>query len=138
VARQAIARQIVNEYVGQDGKLNVVVIEPKLVERLSKSLVDDPLEGKVIAVGTDIRRKLIEAIQNEYKKGINEGRNVIFATNRFLRMAMFAFISRELPPRNFAVLALEEIQDINNVVVVGQLTLSQTEKQQEEASPVGA
>jgi flagellar biosynthesis protein FlhA len=101
-------------------------------------LVDDPLEGKVLAVGTDIRRKMIESIQNEYLKAIDERRNLIFATNRFLRMAMFAFISRELPPRSFAVLALEELQDIKNVVVVGQLALNQPEKQQEEASPVGA
>lgn len=138
VARQAIARQIVNEYIDSDGKLNVVVLDPRLSEKLSKSLIDDPLEGKVLAVGTDIRRKMIESIQNEYLKSINERRNLIFATNRFLRMAMFAFISRELPPRSFAVLALEELQDIKNVVVVGQLALNQPEKQQEEASPVGA
>lgn len=138
VARQAIARQIVNEYVSLDSKLNVVVLDPRLSERLLKALVDDPLEGKVLAVGTDIRRKMIESIQNEYLKAIDERRNLIFATNRFLRMAMFAFISRELPPRSFAVLALEELQDIKNVVVVGQLALNQPEKQQEEASPVGA
>ncbi|WCL48270.1 flagellar biosynthesis protein FlhA [Leptospira sp. GIMC2001] len=132
VARQAIARQIVNEYVGADGKLSVIVVEPKLAERLSKNLVDDPLEGKVIAVPTDIRRKLIEAIQEEYKKSVSAGRFTIFTTNRYLRMPLFAFVSRELPPRNFAVLALEEIQDVSNVVVVGQLNLSQAEKQQQE------
>ncbi|MCC5813801.1 MAG: FHIPEP family type III secretion protein [Leptospira sp.] len=138
VARQAIARQIVNEYLGPDKRLDVVVLEPKLAERLSKSLVDDPLEGKVLAVGTDVRRKMIESIQNEYSRAIEEKRNLIFACNRYLRMAMFGFISKQLPPRNFAVLALEEIQDVTNVGVAGQLTLAQSEKPEEEASRVGA
>lgn len=138
VARQAIARQIVNEYVAEDGKLKVIVLEPKLSERLGKSLVDDPLEGKVVAIGTDTRRKLIESIHAEYRKAFQENRFPIFVMNRYLRMAMFAFISREFSPRKFAVLALEEIKDFNNVVVVGQLTVSQTEKAQEEAPAVGA
>lgn len=139
VARQAIDAHIVNEYLHpEDKKLYIVMVEPRLAERLSKSLVDDPLEGKVLALGTDIRRKLIESINEEYKKAIQDNRNLLFATNRFLRMALFAFISRELPPRNFAVLALEEIKDVSNVVVAGQLSLTQTEKPQEEASTVGA
>jgi flagellar biosynthesis protein FlhA len=137
VARQAIARQIVNEYLSPDGKLHVVIVDPRLAERLGKSLADDPLEGKVFALPTDLRRKLIEAIQSEYRKSAQEGRAAIFATNRYLRMPLFGFISREIPPRNFAVLALEEIQDVGNVIVVGQLSISQ-EKQQEEAAAAGA
>jgi len=137
LARQAISKQIVNEYLTPDKKLNLVVIEPRLAERLSKSLIDDPAEGKVFALQTDVRRRLIEAIQNEYRKANQEGRRLIFATNRYLRMPFFKFASRELPVRTFAVLALEEIQDTPNVVILGQLTLSQTEKQQEEASAAG-
>jgi flagellar biosynthesis protein FlhA len=138
VARQAIARQIVNEYLSPDGKLYVIGVDPRLAERLGKNLVDDPLEGKVIAIGTDLRRKFIESIQNEYKKSLENKRFAIFATNRYLRMPLFAFISRELAPRNFAVLALEEIQSFNNIELVSQLTITQTEKQQEEGAGVGA
>jgi len=138
VARQAISRQIVNEYIHSDGKLYVIGVDPRLTERLSKTLVDDPLEGKVIAIGTDLRRKMIESIQVEYKKALENNRFAIFITNRYLRMPLFGFISRELPARNFAVLAIEEIQTFNNIELVSQLTISQAEKQQEEGAGVGA
>lgn len=137
LARQAIARQIINEYLGPDKKLNVVVLEPKLAERLSKSLVDDLTEGKILALSGDLRRKLVDSIQNEYKKAIQDKRLLIFVTSRYLRMPMFKFLYRELPVRHFAVLAMEEIQDIPNVSVVGQVSLTQTDRQQEEATTAG-
>jgi hypothetical protein len=53
-------------------------------------------------------------------------------------MPLFGFISRELPPRNFAVLAIQEIQTFTNIELVSQLSISQAEKQQEEGAGVGA
>ncbi|HNI99915.1 MAG TPA: flagellar biosynthesis protein FlhA, partial [Leptospiraceae bacterium] len=43
--RQAISRQIVTDYLSKDGKLHVVTMDPKVSEKLSKSIVVDPIEG---------------------------------------------------------------------------------------------
>ncbi len=107
--RQAISRQIVTDYVSKDGKLHVVTMDPKVSEKLSKSIVVDPIEGSLISVPPDYYHKLIESIAREYNRFHSEGRFPIIVTSRALRLPLSYMLAKEFPPRNFAVLAMEEI-----------------------------
>ncbi|HMV77317.1 MAG TPA: flagellar biosynthesis protein FlhA [Leptospiraceae bacterium] len=107
--RQAISRQIVTDYLSKDGKLHVVTMDPKVSEKLSKSIVVDPIEGSLISVPPDYYHKLIESIAREYNRFHSEGRFPIIVTSRALRLPLSYMLAKEFPPRNFAVLAMEEI-----------------------------
>ncbi len=117
--RQAISRQIINDYQGADGKLHVVTIDPKVADRLSKGVVVDPIEGSLISIPPDYYNKFIESIAKEYNKFHNEGKFPIFVVSRPLRLPLSYMLAKEFPPRNFAVLAIEEIQTSTKTVMEG-------------------
>jgi flagellar biosynthesis protein FlhA len=123
-ARQAISRQIVSDYQARDGRLYVVTLDPKVADRLTKSVVDDQTEGKVIVIPPDYRNKLLEAISSELKKANEEKRMLIFVTNRYLRMPFANFLSKDIPARNFAVLAVEEVQSTSKTTIASVLNLT--------------
>ncbi|MEM7183612.1 MAG: flagellar biosynthesis protein FlhA [Spirochaetota bacterium] len=107
--RQAISRQIVNDYLSPDGKLHVMTLDHKITERLNKGLVVDPIEGSLISLSPDYHNRLVDIVAREYNRSHREGFFPIFAVSRSLRMPFAYLIAKELPPRNFAVLAIEEI-----------------------------
>ncbi|MDX1959111.1 MAG: flagellar biosynthesis protein FlhA [Leptospiraceae bacterium] len=107
--RQMIARQIITDYLSPDGKLHVITLDPKVTERLAKGVVMDPIEGGYISVPPEYYNKLIESVAREYNRFHNEGKFPIFVTSRAVRLALAYMLAKELPPRNFAVIAIEEI-----------------------------
>ena len=117
--RQSISRQIINDYQGADGKLHVVTIDPKVADRLSKGVVVDPIEGSLISIPPDYYNKFVEAIAREYNKFHNDGKFPIFVVSRPLRLPLSYMLAKEFPPRNFAVLAIEEIQTSTKTVMEG-------------------
>jgi flagellar biosynthesis protein FlhA len=117
--RQSISRQIINDYQGADGRLHVVTFDPKVADRLSKGVVVDPIEGSLISIPPDYYNKLIEAVAREYNKFHNEGKFPIFVVSRPLRLPLSYMLAKEFPPRNFAVIAIEEIQSSTKTVMEG-------------------
>jgi len=129
--RQGISRQIVGDYLLSDGKLHVVTIDPKIQERLNKSMMQDEVEGRIILLPQEFKNKLMEAIFYEKKKAMEEGRFLIFVLSRYLRQPFSFLLAKEISPRNFAVLASEEIQrGVGGVqtVIDSVLTLSSREE----------
>ncbi|MCB1176685.1 MAG: flagellar biosynthesis protein FlhA [Leptospiraceae bacterium] len=125
--RQAISRQIVNDYLSGDGKLYVVTLDPKLSDRLSKGIVPDPIEGNLISIPPDIYNKVVESVAREYNRFHSEGKFPIFVVSRMLRMPLSYMLAKEFPPRNFAVLAVEEIHSSVKTVMEGVVTIGATE-----------
>lgn len=125
--RQAISRQIVNDYLSSDGKLHVITLDPKVSERLSKGIVTDPIEGNIISISPEYYNKLIEVIAREYNKFHSEGKFPIFVVSRSLRLPFSYMLAKEFPPRNFAVLAVEEIHSSVKTVMDGVVNVSQQE-----------
>ena len=125
--RQAISRQIVNDYLSSDGKLHVITLEPKVSERLSKGIVTDPIEGNIISISPEYYNKLIEVIAREYNKFHSEGKFPIFVVSRSLRLPFSYMLAKEFPPRNFAVLAVEEIHSSVKTIMDGVVNVSQQE-----------
>jgi len=125
--RQAISRQIVNDYLSSDGKLHVITLDPKVSERLSKGIVTDPIEGNIISISPEYYNKLIEVIAREYNKFHSEGKFPIFVVSRSLRLPFSYMLAKEFPPRNFAVLAVEEIHSSVKTIMDGVVNVSQQE-----------
>lgn len=116
--RQAISRQITNDYVSQfDGKLHVITLDPRVSERLSKGVVVDPIEGSLISIPPDYYNKLIESCAKEYNRCHSEGKFPIFVVSRPIRLPFSYMLAKEFPPRNFAVIAIEEIHSSAKTVM---------------------
>lgn len=125
--RQAIAGQITNDYLSSDGKLHVITLDPKVSDRLAKGIVTDPIEGNSISIPPDYYQKLIEAVAREYNKFHSEGKFPIFVVSRTLRLPFSYLLAKEFPPRNFAVLAVEEIHSSVKTVMDGIISFGQPE-----------
>ena len=125
--RQTISKQIVNEYLTADGKLHVVTLDPRVSERLNKGLVVDPIEGSLISIPPDYYNKLIEGIAKEYNRFHTEGKFPVFVVGRPIRLAFSYMLAKEFPPRNFAVLAVEEIVASTKTVMDGVVNVQSTE-----------
>lgn len=115
--RQAISRQIVNDYLSTDGKLHVITLDPKVSDRLNKGVVKDHMEGSLISIPPDYYNRLIESVAREYNSFHSEGKFPIYVVSRGLRLAFSYMLAKEFPPRNFAVLAIEEIQSSAKTVM---------------------
>jgi flagellar biosynthesis protein FlhA len=125
--RQTISKQIVNEYLTADGKLHVVTLDPRVSERLNKGLVVDPIEGSLISISPDYYNKLIEGIAKEYNRFHTEGKFPVFVVGRPIRLAFSYMLAKEFPPRNFAVLAVEEIVASTKTVMDGVINVQSNE-----------
>ncbi|MCE9498934.1 MAG: flagellar biosynthesis protein FlhA, partial [Leptospira sp.] len=130
--RQAISKQIVNDYLSADGKLHVITLDPKVVDKLSKGLVVDPIEGRLISLAPDYHARFIESVAVEYKRCHQEGKFPIFVIGRELRLPLAYMLAKEFPPRNFAVLAIEEIHRATNSVLDAVLNVHIEVKQDEQ------
>lgn len=121
--RQAISRQIINDYIGSDGRLHVITMDPKVTERMSKAVVVDPIEGNIISLPPEYYKKLMDAIAKEYNRSHSEGKFPIFVVGRPLRLPFSYMLAKEFPPRNFAILAVEEIYSSTKTVVDAVISL---------------
>ncbi|TGN07173.1 flagellar biosynthesis protein FlhA [Leptospira ilyithenensis] len=131
--RQAISRQIVNDFLAVDGKLHVVTIDPRIVDRLNRSLMQDEVEGKIIILPHEVRTRIMESLYAEFQKALEENRFLIFVIARYLRQPFAFFLAKEIPPRNFAVLASEEIQRSVPTEIASVLSLVSKEEHNQEA-----
>jgi flagellar biosynthesis protein FlhA len=122
--RQAISKQIVNDYLTADGRLHVITIEHKITEKLAKGVIIDPIEGSMISVSPEFHRRVVEAIIKEYNRMHSEGKFPIYVVGRSLRLPLAYMLAKELPPRNFAVLAIEEIHPSVKTQIEIQISLA--------------
>ncbi|TGN02122.1 flagellar biosynthesis protein FlhA [Leptospira dzoumogneensis] len=125
--RQSISNTIVKDYM-VDGKLQVIVVEGRVLDRLNKSLAQDRLEGRdILVLPPDFQRRLLESVADMNRK-VQEGRGFpIYVVNREVRMPFAYFLAKEFPPRNFAVLALEEVHSSVPTVIAGELRIAQAQ-----------
>lgn len=130
--RQAISRQIINEYLQADNKLHVVTIDSRIHERLSKYVIDDPIEGRILVMPNEFRVRFLDSVANEYRKASEDNRFLILVVSRFLRQPLSFYLAKEISPRNFAVIASEEIQ--RGIGTVIESVLSFTAREQETTS----
>ncbi len=123
-ARQALSKQIEKDYLSSDGRLHVITLDAKITERLAKGLVSDPMEGRLISLPPEYHSRLINAVADRYRISHKEGKFPILVVPRDLRLPFSYLLAKEFPPRNFAVLAIEEISTTTKSVIDAILTLN--------------
>ncbi|MBE8401783.1 flagellar biosynthesis protein FlhA [Leptospira borgpetersenii serovar Tarassovi] len=128
LVRQSVARTVVKDYLSIDGKLRVITLESRILDRLNKSITQDRIENRdVLSLAPDFYRKLIDSVAELYRNFRMEGKFPIFVVNREVRLPFSYLLAKEFPPRNFGVLAYEEIHSSVDSVIEAELKLPQTQ-----------
>ncbi len=107
--RQRIRLQIIKKYV-VNNTIEAIQIDPAIENEMRKTMHIDEKEGKIFALHpnmqTNIKNALFETY-NKYQKEYN--RIPIFICTAVIRFGILHILERELPLRDFVVLAYEEI-----------------------------
>ncbi|MCH1911976.1 flagellar biosynthesis protein FlhA [Leptospira noguchii] len=128
LVRQSISRTVVRDYLSMDGKLRVITLESRILDRLNKSITQDRIENRdVLSLAPDFYRRLIDSVAELYRNFRTEGKFPIFVVNREVRLPFSYMLAKEFPPRNFGVLAYEEIHSSVDSVIEAELKLPQTQ-----------
>ncbi|MDI7174231.1 flagellar biosynthesis protein FlhA [Leptospira santarosai] len=128
LVRQSVARTVVKDYLSMDGKLRVITLESKILDRLNKSITQDRIENRdVLSLVPDFYRRLIDSVAELYRNFRIEGKFPIFVVNREVRLPFSYLLAKEFPPRNFGVLAYEEIHSSVDSVIEAELKFPQAQ-----------
>ncbi|TGL71846.1 flagellar biosynthesis protein FlhA [Leptospira kmetyi] len=128
LVRQSISRTVVRDYLSMDGKLRVITLESRILDRLNKSITQDRIENRdVLSLAPDFYRRLIDSVAELYRNFRTEGKFPIFVVNREVRLPFSYLLAKEFPPRNFGVLAYEEIHSSVDSVIEAELKLPQAQ-----------
>ncbi|EMI65972.1 flagellar biosynthesis protein FlhA [Leptospira noguchii] len=128
LVRQSISRTVVRDYLSMDGKLRVITLESRILDRLNKSITQDRIENRdVLSLAPDFYRRLIDSVAELYRNFRTEGKFPIFVVNREVRLPFSYMLAKEFPPRNFGVLAYEEIHSSVDSVIEAELKLPQAQ-----------
>ena len=118
MVRQKLSPQISKDLLSEDSKLHIITFENELVSHLYKSLQFDEVENREIIV---LDPKYVNALLNSIKENYNQSklRNhfPIFVVGRALRSSLYHLMTRELPTRQFSVIAIEEIPSTYEVSI---------------------
>ena len=121
--RQSLRRQIVADYVEENGRLRCMTVEPGIDRRLREGIHRDPEEGFVMALKPDFQVALRDALTDAYQEASAQTQQPVFLCSREIRAGVFSILERLFPTRNFAVLAHEEIPSDVELDVIGQVSL---------------
>jgi len=106
LVRQALSRQICQQYTADNKKLSVITLSKEVEEEIKKSIVDTE-KGRRFAMDPVSQKKLIERIGQEGKKIREKGIRPVFLTSPEVRALFRNIVSSVIP--NAAVLSSFEI-----------------------------
>jgi len=120
LVRQALARQICQQYTDEQKRLSVITVSKEVEEEIKSAIVDTE-RGKQFAMEPSSQRKLIDRIRNEVKKIREEGLKPIFLTSPEIRSIFSRIVSSIIP--NAAVLSSFEIVSDVNLEAIGKISM---------------
>jgi flagellar biosynthesis protein FlhA len=106
LVRQALSRQICQQYTGEGKKISVITLSKEVEEDIKNAIVDTE-RGRKFAMEPSAQRKLIERISQEGKKARQSGVKPVFLTSPDIRALFGNIVSNVVP--NAAVLSSFEI-----------------------------
>ncbi len=127
--RQVLARQIVHQYIGPDGTLPIVVLDPAF-ERVLVNHVKKTEQGSVLALPPQTEKRLAENIEQALKAPLEKGIQPVVVVAAELRPAFRRFMDRYI--QKVAVLSPLEIQSDIRVQVLGVVKWEEEDKKEEE------
>lgn len=118
--RSALGRNICRQHQSEDGKIDVVTIDP-LIEKEISEAVEYTDQGISIALDPDIMQKIVIELSNVLEKAFSTGRAPAVLASANTRRALRKIIERKLP--NLAVLSYNEIAPEFELQSVGMVSL---------------
>jgi flagellar biosynthesis protein FlhA len=108
--RAGLSRQICNQYVGEDGVLRVITLDPSVEELITSSLQQTP-EGEQVVLDPGTLQKLLMVLKENANKVSQAGYQPVLLTSPQIRRHIKQISRRTIP--NLVVLSYNEIiQDI--------------------------
>lgn len=118
--RAALARQICNQYQGEDGVLRVITLDPQLEEIVSSSLQQTP-EGEQLVLNPAIMQKFLGILRENSNKITQAGHQAIILTSPQIRRHIKYLSRRTLP--SLVVLSYNEIVQDIQITSVGTIKI---------------
>jgi flagellar biosynthesis protein FlhA len=106
LVRQALSRQICQQFSDREHRINVITLSKEVEEEIKRSVVDTD-RGKRFAMEPDSQKKLLESISEEGSKIRQKGMRPVFLTSPEVRSLFRNIVSSVMP--NAAVLSSFEI-----------------------------
>ena len=120
LVRQALARQICQQFSDQEKKIPVITISKEVEDEIKNAIVETE-RGKRFAMEPQQQRKLLSMIVEEAKKLRRKGMKPVFLTSPEIRAVFSNIVSTIIP--NAAVLSSFEIVSDVRLEAVGNIVL---------------
>ncbi len=114
--RMALSREITQQYISEDGTLNVIAFEPQLEQQLQQNLGE---AGEGLPLEPQQAQALLNQVQAELDDLSQRGIEPALVVSAVLRRPTYNFISRQIS--DLPVLSYNEITDEAEVEVVSQI-----------------
>jgi len=105
-SRQALARAITHSYIGADGRLPVITLDPGLEQILANS-VQQTDQGAFVTLEPGLAQRLIKNVQTQMERVAASGNQPVVLCSSKVRLVFRRLIERKFP--QVAVLAYNEI-----------------------------
>ena len=127
IVRQSLSSQISKDLLSEDKKLHVITFDNEIINHLYKSLQFDEIENReIIVLNSAYSIELLNLIKEHYNQSKSKGQFPIFVVGRVIRAALYHLVSRELPSRQFSIIAIEEISTAYEVIIESKVEMSES------------
>jgi len=127
--RQALARQIVMDYLNENNELLAITLQPELERILRSGLSARDAGGRVIAMSPHRQKEIKDALTKAVEVSLTQNRFPIFLTTNDLRLALFTLLERLFNTNKFAVLSHDEVPGDITVIQVGEAIIERKEEE---------
>ncbi|MEG6520921.1 flagellar biosynthesis protein FlhA [Desulfotomaculum sp. 1211_IL3151] len=118
--RQSLSRTICQRYVGEQGKLSVVTLHPRLEQNIQEAIQQTQF-GSYPVLEPQLVRKLLDQLNTVVEDVTMRGANPVLLCSPRVRLPFRRLIERYLP--NLAVLSLNEIPANIEVEAIGTVSI---------------
>ncbi len=125
LVRQALSRQICQQFSDDEKKIPVITLSKEVEEEIKNSIIDTE-RGKRFAMEPGSQKKLLESITEEGAKIRQKGMKPVFLTSPEVRSLFRSIVSNVIP--NAAVLSSFEIVPDIRLEAVGTIAFSLSEE----------
>ncbi|MDI6716938.1 MAG: flagellar biosynthesis protein FlhA [Actinomycetota bacterium] len=119
--RQAIGRNICRQHQVEDGKLEVITIDPELEKEISDA-VEYTDQGMIISLDPSTTYKIIDSLSSSLETALAIGRRPVILCSANIRRPFRKIIERKVP--NLAVLSYNEVAPEFEIQSVGMVSLT--------------
>lgn len=109
LVRRPLGRQIVSSYLDEKNILDIIQVDPAIENIMRGSVSYDESEGKIFAMDPRDQIAIRDALVRAYNEIQAKEYLPIFLVSSEIRSGIVMILEREIPMRNFVVLAYEEI-----------------------------